>query len=434
MPIVSSWIATEKIRPHERNPRAHSPQKIDKLARNIRRFGFINPIIHDKDGVIIAGQARWHTARQLKLPQVPVIRVEHLSEDEVRAYRIADNRLAELAQWDENLLRIEIDHLIEVDFEVDLTGFDTPEIDALLTLAEDPQGTEEVPPPPAPAETVSQPGYLWSAASHRILCGDSRDPDVVKALFADKQAGMSISDPPYNVPIPGHVCGNGRHRNFACACGEMSAEEFITFLREFLEQQLPVLMEGALVYVFMDWRHLLELLTAGMAVFGPLLNLCVWAKTNAGMGSFYRSQHELIAVFKKGDATHVNNVQLGKHGRHRTNVWSYAGMNSFGQERDEALKMHPTVKPTAMIADAIMDASQRGEIVLDSFLGSGTTLLAAEQTGRICYGIELDPSYVDLIVRRWESMTGKSAVHEASGLTFQALQTQRLKSREAADA
>ena len=234
---------------------------------------------------------------------------------------------------------------------------------------------------------------------------------------------MVFTDPPYNVPIDGHVSGLGsvKHREFAMASGEMSETEFTKFLTDVLGNLAKFSADGAIHYVCMDWAHLRELLNAGHAVYDELKNICVWAKTNGGMGSLYRSQHEMVAVFKSGTAPHINNVELGRHGRYRTNVWTYAGMNTFGAERDEALAMHPTVKPVALVEDAVLDCSDRNGVVVDAFLGSGTTLIAAESAGRRCFGLELDPEYVDLIIRRWQKMTGESAVHAESGLSFDVL-------------
>ena len=223
---------------------------------------------------------------------------------------------------------------------------------------------------------------------------------------------MLFTDPPYNVPIAGHVSGLGKtvHREFAEASGEMTKDEFVAFLTETLGTAAAQLRDGAIAYVCMDWRHMGELLTAGGATFDELKNLCVWNKTNGGMGTFYRSKHELVFAFKKGTAPHINNFSLGEGGRYRTNVWDYAGISSIGQNRSEDLAMHPTVKPVAMIADAMRDCSNRSGLVLDVFGGSGSTLIAAEDCGRKARLLELDPVYCDTIIERWEQLTGRKAL------------------------
>ena len=245
---------------------------------------------------------------------------------------------------------------------------------------------------------------------HRLYCGNALEDMSYAALMGDSRAQMVITDPPYNVPIKGHVRGKGKvqHREFEMASGEMSEGEFETFLKTSLGHMAAYSLPGSLHYFFMDWRHMRELLRAGYYTYDELKNICVWVKRNSGMGSHYRSRHELVLLFKLGNAPHINNVELGRFGRNRTNVWEYAGVNSFGKDRDAALAMHPTVKPAAMIKDAIMDSSNRGDITLDPFLGSGTTLIAAEQSGRRGYGMELDPLYVDTAIRRWEALTGQT--------------------------
>ncbi len=415
--------SVNELVPDPRNARAHSPKQIRQLARSIEAFGFLIPILADQQLNIIAGHARLLAAKELGMENVPVIQAEHLTEAQKRAYMIADNRLAETASWNEDLLRIELEFLsqVDIDVDVDLTGFEIPEIDMIIGTA-NVSACEEPPMPPVPEieDTVSGTGDVWKLGPHRIVCGDCRESAVIDTLITRQKASMIITDPPYNVPIAGHVSGLGKiqHREFAMASGELSPEAFQAFLVACFTQFSRVSNDGSLHYVFMDWRHMREILAAGQATYDDLLNLCVWAKTNGGMGSLYRSQHELLFIFKQGSAPHINNVALGKYGRYRTNVWSYAGVNSFGEGRDEALAMHPTVKPLQMIADAILDVTAQGDIVLDGFLGSGTTVLAADQTGRVCYGVELDPRYVDLVLRRWMNVTGENPVLEKTGQTF----------------
>lgn len=263
-------------------------------------------------------------------------------------------------------------------------------------------------------------GDIWEIGLHRLICGDALDPEAYTQLLAGESAQMAFTDPPYNVPINGHVSGLGkiRHREFAMASGEMDEATFTGFLSSVFTNMANSSRKGAIQYICMDWRHIIEMMTAGTKAYSNFLNLCVWAKTNGGMGSLYRSQHELVFVFKAGDSPHINNVELGRHGRNRTNVWNYPGINSFGKDRDSDLALHPTVKPVALVMDAILDCSKRKGIILDPFAGSGTTLVAAEKTGRLGFGIELDPRYCDVIVRRMQSLFSIEAIHQASRLPF----------------
>ena len=368
----------DRLKANPRHARTHTAKQIDQIAASIRQFGFTNPVLIDADGVIVAGHGRVEAAKQLGMSEVPTIRLDHLSEDEKRAYLIADNRLAELAEWDEEILAIELGHLseIDLDFEVELTGFETPEIDLIIQTGApvskaDP--ADEVPDIDESAPAVSRVGDLWHLDEHRLLCADAREPECYAQLMDGAKARMAFTDPPYNVRINGHVSGLGRtrHREFAMASGEMTGTAYVAFLNTALENARRSIADGAIVYVCMDWRHLYELLNAAGKSELELINICVWNKTNAGMGSFYRSKHELVCVFKSGDAPHINNVQLGRHGRHRTNVWDYAGVNTFGRNRMDELAMHPTVKPVALVADAIRDCTRRRDIVLDGFCGLG---------------------------------------------------------------
>jgi DNA modification methylase len=360
---------------------------------------------------------------------VPCLRLEHLDEAHKRAYILADNKLAEKAGWDRDILAIELQHLtsLDLDFEVTTTGFEMAEIDLLLVGSESKPDPADTVPAVAAGPPVTRLCDLWHIGRHRLLCGDATDPNAYARLLGDETAQMAFTDPPYNVPIDGHVCGlgNTRHREFAMASGEMSEAEFTRFLEAVFSNLARHAADGAVHFVCMDWRHMGEVLAAGRAAYTELKNLCVWVKTNGGMGSLYRSQHELVFVFKSGRAPHVNNVELGRHGRHRTNVWSYAGLNAFGATREDDLAAHPTVKPVALVADAILDCSRRKGIVLDAFAGSGTTLVASERTGRRGYGIELDPAYCDVILRRLADVTGVAAVHAETGLRFAELAAKR---------
>jgi DNA modification methylase len=344
---------------------------------------------------------------------------------------IADNRLAEQASWDEKLLAQQLRELFEVDldFDIEAPGFEVGEIDVLIEgVSPKVEGNSDPADdlPESKPVGVTRAGDLWLAGPHRIYCGNSLNADSYSALMESRRAAMVFTDPPFNVKIDGHATGLGtiRHRNFQMASGEMTDAEFTDFLAQFMQCCALHSLDGSLHDVVMDWRHMPELLAAGKQVYSELKNVCVWVKDNGGMGSLYRSQHELIFVFKKGKERHRNNVQLGQYGRYRTNVWHYPGVNSFSRTTDEGnlLELHPTVKPVALIADAIMDCTSRRDIVLDPFLGSGTTVIAAERTGRVCHGIELDPQYVDTIVRRWQAFTGQSAAHASSGRTFAELE------------
>ncbi len=419
------------LRPYARNARTHTPKQIAQIAASIRQFGFINPVLIDKDGVMIAGHGRVAAARQLGMPAVPCIRIEHLSEAQKRAYIIADNRLAELAGWDIEILAIELQNLgdLDLDFDVTITGFSTPEIDVLIG------GLEAKPQKPDPADaipTIAGPavtrlGDVWQIGPHRLICGDATLPETYARLLAGEKAQMVFTDPPYNVRIDGHVSGLGkvRHREFAMASGEMTEAEFAGFLKIVFANLAAGTVDGAIHFVAMDWRHLSEVMTAANGTYSEFKNLCVWSKTNGGMGSLYRSQHELFFVFKAGTAPHINNVELGKHGRYRTNVWSYAGANSFGATRDDDLGAHPTVKPVALVKDAILDCSHRRGIILDAFAGSGTTLVAAHKAGRYGYGIELDAHYCDVTLARLTKVARIEAVLTETGQNFEAVAAER---------
>lgn len=432
--LVISYCAPDDLRPAPRCIRTHSKKQLAQIAASIRQFGFNNPILVDANGEVVAGHGRVEAAKALKLRTIPTVRLGHLSEAQARAYRIADNRLAELAGWDTKLLALELGDLAELDIGCDLevTGFDTADIDRLLPFVGGGGDQDETPEPQA--NPISRLGDLWLLGPHRVLCGDSCDIEAYRRLLDGVEAQLVFTDPPYNVPIQGHVCGLGgvRHREFAMASGEMNEADFTRFLATVLGHMAAFSVDGAIAFVCMDWRHMHEVLTAGREVYREAKNLCVWNKDNGGMGTFYRSKHELIFVFKKGTAPHINTFGLGEKGRYRTNVWDYAGANSFRRGRDEELAMHPTVKPVALVMDAIKDCSRRGGVVLDGFGGSGTTLIAAHRTGRRGYLIEIDPLYVDVIIRRWQALTGEVAHHAVSGETFTAAE-QRLAGQAGAD-
>jgi DNA modification methylase len=339
-----------------------------------------------------------------------------LSETQQRALLIADNKIALGAGWDLDVLKLELAELGSMDLEFDLsvTGFSTGELDIILNGSADP--ADEVI-PETPALPQAKRGDIWILGEHRVGCGDARDLDFVRRLVGDEAAiDAAFLDPPYNVRISGHANAVGRHREFAMASGEMDPAEFRAFLKQTLGVSASVSRAGAVHFVCMDWRHMDDVSAVGKTVYGDLLNVCVWNKSNAGMGSLYRSKHELVFVFRVGDRPHFNAVELGKHGRNRTNVWDYASVNSFKGSRRDDLRLHPTVKPSGLVADAIQDVTRRGDLVLDLFLGSGTTLVAAERVGRRFRGLDIDPAYVDVAIDRWTTMTGDVAKRAEAGV------------------
>lgn len=419
------YAPVSALKPYPGNARTHSKRQIRQIAASIERFQFTNPVLVDDDNVIVAGHGRVEAAKLLGIDTIPVRRLSHLSPDEIRAYRIADNRFAELAGWDSAILAIELQHLAAIEFKMDAIGFETAEIDIVLDAAQagDPNGDDgaddEVLEPPA--RPVTALGDVWVLGRHRLVCGDALNKETLAALMGGEIAQAMFTDPPYNVPIDGFASGKGKavRREFAMASGEMSRAEFETFLTRALGAAAEHLCDGAIAFVCMDWRHIADLLAAGEAIFDTLKNICVWTKSNGGMGSLYRSQHEFVCVFKKGKGAHANNVELGRHGRNRTNVWAYAGANAFGAARDQELAMHPTVKPVALIEDALKDVTARGSIVLDPFGGSGSTLIAAERCGRSARLIELDPAYCDVILARYARCTGAVPVRVRDGRRFE---------------
>ncbi|HEU5048594.1 MAG TPA: DNA methyltransferase [Rickettsiales bacterium] len=403
-------VSTSLLIPYAQNARTHSDKQIAQIARSIREFGFTVPILIDEANTVMAGHGRLLAAKQLGMQEVPVIRHEHMTEVQKKSYILADNRLAEKAGWNRDSLKLELAALLELDVNIDLTvtGFETPELDLLFNEA---SSASKADPVDSIADEDAVPkqvrsGDLWQLGNHRLYCGDSLKSKSFDILMEGKLADVVFTDPPYNVPVDGHVCGTGkiRHKEFAQASGEMTPEEFTGFLSKSFDLLMRHSKDGSIHYVCMDWRHMLEMMTAGK-IYDELKNICVWNKQLGGMGSFYRSQHELVFVFKHGKASHINNIELGKHGRYRTNVWDYPGVHANNNHRDD-LKLHPTVKPVQMIADAIIDSSKQGGIVLDCFAGSGSTLLAAERSKRKAYVIEYETHYCDVILYRFGKMTG----------------------------
>jgi DNA modification methylase len=404
--LAITYRAISDLTPDPRNARTHPKRQIEQLKASIEAFGFTNPILADPEGHIIAGHGRLQAARAMGFIEVPTIILSGLSETQKRALRIADNKIALNAGWDLEILQQELGELASLDVDIDLTltGFSTGEIDVILASADDPD--DEVV-PPVPTKPRTKPGDIWILGDHRVGCGDGRDTGFLQRLIGEgARVDAAFLDPPYNVRIGGHAVSAGSHREFAMASGEMSEAEFRSFLSDTLGSAAHWSRDGAVHFVCMDWRHMDSVSAVGSKVYGELLNLCVWNKSNAGMGSLYRSKHELVFVYRVGTAPHYNMVELGRHGRNRTNVWDYASVNSMKGSRREDLALHPTVKPTGLVADAIQDVTRRGDLVLDLFLGSGTTLLAAERTGRRFRGLDIDPAYVDVAIERWSARTG----------------------------
>ena len=425
--LTITYLPVEDLTSLGPSPRTHSRRKIEMLTRSIERFGMVIPIAVDPQNRVVAGEARLAAATKLDLSHVPVLQISHLSHEEARAFRIADNRLTELGSWDEDVLRGEFEFLVELGVDLTLTDFEMGEIDLTIGIVGDDEEANAIPAVDPSCPATSRPGDVWQLGEHRLACGDALDKSILAQLLEGDEVDLVFTDPPYNVPIQGHVSGLGqrRHREFAQASGEMSEAAFTQFLECFLSAARDVCRDGAILFVCMDWRHQYELLTAARKADLTQLNLCVWNKDNGGMGSLYRSKHELVFVLKNGSASHSNNVALGRFGRNRTNVWDYAGVNSFGKDRDKALDMHPTVKPVEMIEDAIQDCSSRGDVVFDPFAGSGSTLIAAERCGRRARAIEIDPHYCDTILRRWQDFTGKQAVLTRTGSTFDEIVTEQ---------
>lgn len=410
--------------------RKHPKSQIRSLAKSIQAFGFAAPVLIDGAQRIIAGHARIEAAKQLGMDTVPVIRIEHLNDAQIKAFALADNRLAELSRWDERALGAVLLDLsgLELNFDIEATGFAMPEIELLIEgLSGDPE--EDTPPiAVGVGRPIAGAGDLWQLGPHRLLCGNALSEADYATLMGPDSAGLVVTDPPFNLPIAGHVSGLGQfqHREFPMAVGEMDAAGFTAFLEGAMRLAYHHAAPGSVHYWAMDWRHVVEIGHAGEAVYDRFVNVCVWSKNQPGMGSFYRSQHELFFVFVKGGATPRNNIQLGRFGRSRSNVWTYPGAASLARTAEEGnpLAAHPTVKPLALINDILRDASARGDIILDPFAGSGTSVIAAEKLGRRARAMELDPAYCDTILRRWRKWSGEDPVRQHDGASFTALEAE----------
>jgi DNA modification methylase len=424
-------VPLKSLKKSHRNARTHSKTQIEQVANSIRRFGVINPLIVDTRNRIVAGHARAEAAQSIGLRVVPVVRVSNLTDVQLRAYMLADNRIAQSAGWNRELLAVELDELRialpEIGLDLNITGFDPGEVDSIISdFADgDSKATDDI--PEVAEKATAQRGDIFVLGNHRLMVGDAREGNDYSLLMDSQIAEMAFLDPPYNVPVQGHVGGRGRikHREFMHGSGELTPRQFTQFLKDSLGTCARFIDDGGIIYVTMDWRHSGELLEAGGHVFDELKNICVWVKSNAGQGSFYRNAHEFVFVYKRGKAPHINTFGLGQNGRCRSNVWNYGGVNSFRAGRMDELTMHPTVKPVAMIADAMRDCSRRGSIVLDSFAGSGSTIIAAERVGRHAYCMEIDPLYVDVAIRRWQRATGQDAILRSTDQTFDQLTRSR---------
>lgn len=438
-PLQIEYVPTSSVEPYGKTLRPIRPKHLAAVVGSLRTFGFVAPIVIDDDNVVVDGHALVLAAERLGIDQVPVVRVGHLSPEMIKACRVALNKLSEGGCWDETAIKLEMIEiapiLVEHDIEIETLGYSVAEFDLMMTGADEPDVSDEGEETDLSSTAVSKDGDLWMLGGHRLLCGNALDEEAFVRVMAGEKARLTFTDPPYNLKVDGVISGLGKvkHREFAMASGEMSRAEFVSFLGAYMINCAEHSVDGAVHFACMDWRHFLELIMAGEAAFDKFLNLVVWNKTNAGMGSMYRSQHELVGVFKSGTAPHTNTFGLGDTGRYRTNVWTVAGANTFRRGRDQDLADHPTVKPTTLVMDAIKDVSHRGEVVLDCFCGSGTTILAAENTGRLCRGIELDPIYVDVAVKRWQKLTGKIATLEGDGRSFEDVSLTRLLPLEASD-
>ncbi len=419
------YVPLGELHSPARNVRKIDPAHVREVAATISALGFCVPILIGKNNLVIDGEVRLEAAKLLGLDRAPCVRIDHLTEDEQRLLRLAANRLGEKGQWNLDELKIEFEELILADAPIEISGFSLDEVDQIV-IGDELEVAEQGPLEPDPgAVAVARLGDLFQLGPHRLICGDATDPrGLARLLDGAPPARLVLTDLPYNVPIAGHVSG-GDHREFPMASGEMSDAESLTFNAAWIKAASDHLCDGGVFGTYIDGRGLPTVHAAAEHLDLEPLNLIVWAKTNAGMDSLYRSQHELLPLFKRGDAPHVNNIELGKRGRWRSNLWTYPGASSLGSDARRGLQDHPTVKPTTMLENALLDLTNRGEIVLDPFLGSGSTLIAADRAGRVCRGIELDPLYADVIIRRYEAATGEAAVLTETGETFRDLAVRR---------
>lgn len=421
------YVSPAQVTAERRSHHKHSKALIKKLAAGIDRSGPILPLIVDEALGLVLGHERLEAMLLLGLEEVPVIRVGHLTEEQLQLFRLFEEKIATEFDWDDEALALTFAELRLAEPELNLTdsGFSIGEIDALegRISTEALNDLDDVLEPDSKQEPISRVGELWLCGRHRVICGDSTDPAVIENLAGGARITQVIADAPYNLPTK--AFSSGSHDDFAMAAGEMNPEQFTSFISRFFLAALPNLRDGALIYTFMDWRHIVELIAGADAAGLSYKQLLVWVKSSAGMGSFYRSAHELVGVFKYGNAPAINNIELGKHGRNRSNVLSYPGVMASGG-RGKALAAHPTIKNIALIADLLLDASAPGDAILDSFGGSGTTLIAAEKMDRVAYLCELAPGYVDVTLERWRNLGLDEPVLAATGQTFTEVAAERL--------
>lgn len=422
--LVIEMVDLFGLKASKRRLRTFTPQQDAMLEGSIRRFGFNIPILITRSREIVAGERRAVAAKAVGLTQAPAIFIDHLSEAEVEAFRIADNKLAQAGKWDEKVVGEALKALAAFDIDCFDMGFEVFEVDRLLTLDEQPEDLDDTRLSSGDRYRVIE-GDVFALGKHRVMCGNALVRDDLATLMGGDEAAMAFLDAPYNVPIAGHVTKDRDCDEFAMGVGEMCPAEFVDFLASTHEQVRDICLEGALIFSCMDHRGIGRLLAAAERVELDYLNLAVWAKNKAGMGSLYRSQHELIAVFRKRGAHHRNNVMLGKNGRNRTNLWEYRTPVLNASSVDDAVKEHPTPKPWDMIADAMKDCTRRDDIVVDVFGGSGATLVAAEKTSRQARILELSPHHVANMLARFERHFGVEGTHAETGLTARALTEQR---------
>lgn len=410
-------VDIESIILRSKSLRKHSKKQLQKLKNAINKVGYVNPILLDEKYNILAGELRLFAAKELGFTQIPAIILENLTPEEIEAIRILDNRIAEDGEWNFENLKDEIEKLMKFDITFEDLGFDTVDYDEIFLIKNSGENKvhdtdkEDESWLDANIPTKVKTGDLWRLGDHFIFCGDSLNDKSFEILMQGELAQIVVTDPPYNCKIKGHVCGLGKtqHEEFAMASGEMTDSEFAEFISKFMQNLVKFSCDGSLSYIFMDWVGVKLLLTQGKKHYSELKNIAVWNKKVGGMGAMYRSQHEMVPIFKNGKAKHQNHIQLGKNGRYRTNVWDYSGVRATNPTSLELLKLHPTVKPVAMLHDILLDSSSKNDIVLDCFGGSGSTLLAAERCKRRARLIEINPRYVDVSIYRWEKETGKTA-------------------------
>ena len=407
-------VKIEEIKQNRKELRKFTDSEIEITTKVVKRFGFQVPIIIDNKNQVVLGAALLKAALNLNMEEVPVVEVQNLSEKELNTFTIAINKISMMGELDLENFAYDIQELL-FDIDLNLTpeelGFSSIEMDNLLFTCgfEDGDDKEDTPivKDIEKVNVVAKIGDIIKLGRHILYCGDALQEESYQKLIGDEKADLVITDPPYNVKIQGNVTKQKQHKDFVQASGEMTPEEFTKFLNNAFSRLKNFSTPSSLHYIFMDWKHLQEVQSATKDVYDKLLNICVWNKLKGGMGSFYRSQHEFCLVYKNKAGSYCNNIELGKNGRNRTNVWDYPGMSTSNKQAKKLRELHPTVKPVAMLMDIMLDASNYGDLVLDCFGGSGSTLMAAQECGRRARIIEISPEYCDIIIHRWEELTGE---------------------------